>query len=213
MTLSLATGSAKAALKVKLNAHLWVRDEHDWYVEPEWCSVRLFEEEQFSGDVFDPSCGTGRIVRAARGKGLFASGADIVIRPGLDDLTICDFLTGANRIIATNIVSNPPFKLCGDRANYAYVKRALAVSMRKVALLMPIAWLNGDERSRWLETTPLRRVLVLTPRPSMPPGAVIASGKKPGQGTADFAWYVWQKGYKGAPEIRWLRRDKDVVAP
>lgn len=191
-----------------LNAHLWVRDEHDWYVEPEWCSERLFAEEPFSGDIFDPSCGTGRIVEAAIAAGYHASGADIVVRTAVDfEITLRNFLSDDEIIIAHNIVSNPPFKHCGDRADYTYVKRALKASLRKVALLMPIAWLNGDERSRWLETTPLRRVWVLTPRPSMPPGAVLKAGKKPGQGTADFAWYVWQHGYKGAPEIRWLRRD------
>lgn len=33
------------ALK-KLDAHVWEREENEHYVEPEWCSQRLFEEER-----------------------------------------------------------------------------------------------------------------------------------------------------------------------
>jgi hypothetical protein len=45
----------------KRQSHLWVRDKHDFYVEPEWVSRRLFEVESF-GAVWDPACGSGRIV-------------------------------------------------------------------------------------------------------------------------------------------------------
>ena len=71
----------------KRESHLWERDEHDWYVEPEWCSQRLFEKEIFLGEVFDPACGLGRIVIEARNAGLSAGGMDLVDR-GYDSTTI-----------------------------------------------------------------------------------------------------------------------------
>ena len=76
-----------------------------------------------------------------------------------------------------------------------------------MALLLPANWVQGDKRSRWLDRSPLRRVYFITPRPSMPPGAVIAAGQKPGNGTTDYAWFVWQVDYDGPAEICWLRRD------
>ena len=190
-------------------AHVWARDPHDWYVEPEWVSKRLFEEESFEGGVLDPACGSGRIVRAAEAAGLVAFGTDLIEREG-GCVGSWDFLSGdypRELLMAEaygpceNTVSNPPFK---DAERF--VRIALAITPRKVAMLLPISWLNGDKRSRWLETTPLRRVWIITPRPSMPPGAVIAAGHKPGQGTQDFAWFVFLRGYDGRPEIRWLRR-------
>jgi hypothetical protein len=51
-------------------AHLWERDPHDFYVEPAWCSERLFEAERFEGDVLDPACRIGRICVAGRQAGL-----------------------------------------------------------------------------------------------------------------------------------------------
>ncbi|WP_406853512.1 hypothetical protein ABEG18_13145 [Alsobacter sp. KACC 23698] len=183
---------------VKLNAHLWARHPDDWYVEPEWVSERLFAVERFRGTVLDPACGTGRIVRAAQMAGLHAWGEDIVVRSP-DCARVSNFLI--ERVGANNVISNPPFKHAE-----AFVTRALEVAMDKVAMLLPSAWVHGDERSRWLESTPLRRVLFITPRPSMPPGPVIEAGIKAGGGTSDFAWFIWHQNFDGKPELGWSRR-------
>jgi hypothetical protein len=100
-----------------------------------------------------------------------------------------------------SIVSNPPFGIADS-----FAVRALSLAT-KVALLLPTKWMNGAKRGAWLETTPLRRVWLLAPRPSMPPGPVIEAGLKPGNGTVDFCWMVWERGYEGHSELRWLRRD------
>lgn len=189
----------------KRESSLWARSEHDWYVEPSWCSLRLFEEEPFRGWVFDPACGQGNILRSAWAHGLEAFGSDIVAR--FPDAVVEDFLN-SQIVHADNIVSNPPFALCDDRkaGTHPFVERCLDRAIRKVALLLPANWVQGDGRSRWLEKTPLRRVWFLSPRPSMPPGAVLAAGMKPGNGTTDYAWFVWQHDYDGRPEVRWLRK-------
>ena len=183
----------------KRESHLWERDEHDWYVEPEWVSERLFEREIFIGDVMDPACGMGRIVIEARKAGLASSGMDLVDR-GFNYMC-CDYMQ-LEYAFFDNIVSNPPFSIAE-----AFARKALEQSKRKVALLLPANWVQGDRRSRWLETTPLLRVYFITPRPSMPPGRVIQAGVKPGNGTTDYAWFVWERHYFGPPRIDWIRRD------
>jgi hypothetical protein len=183
----------------KRDSHLWARDPQDYYVEPEWCSVRLFEMEQFNGAIWDPACGMGRIVRAAEAAGYTAFGTDIVSRG--QNLGRLDFMT-CGPVDARNIVSNPPFRIAEK-----FVQKALAFATGKVAMLLPANWVQGDKRSRWLQNTRLRRVLFITPRPSMPPGLVIEAGLKPGNGTTDYAWFIWDGEHYGAPEIGWLRRD------
>jgi len=191
----------------KRESSLWAREANDWYVEPEWCSQRLFEVEQFQGMICDPACGLGNIVAAARRRGYTAYGRDIVRRSGFCGVQQ-DWLVPTKNDTHDNIVSNPPFGLCDDRKTktFPFVERCLERARHKVALLLPSNWIQGDARSRWLETTPLYRVYFLSPRPSMPPGQVIEAGLKPGNGTTDYAWFVWLRGYDGAPEIRWLRR-------
>lgn len=189
----------------KRESHLWKRDPLDWYVEPEWCSERLFEMEKFKGPIWDPAAGTGRIVQAAKTARYEAYATDIEPR-GYAHVSRYDFfdVPDEQRWKPGNIISNPPFSLAEK-----FAQIALRVAQRKVALLLPANWVQGDKRSRWLETTPLRRVLFLTPRPSMPPGAVVVSGGKPGNGTTDYAWFIWDhESAAGStkPEIGWCRR-------
>jgi|SRR5438876_1766334 len=88
----------------------------------------------------------------------------------------------------------------------AGVKPEAASNVLATSLLARVAtWLQGDRRSRWLATTPLARVLFITPRPSMPPA--IMAGQKPGNGTTDYGWFIWSRGHTGAPQIGWLRRN------
>jgi hypothetical protein len=193
-------GSEVEPTRVAKDAGIWARQGEDWYVEPEWCSKRLFETERFDGGIYDPACGMGRIVNSAHDAGWIAFGNDIVSR---GNYRAIDFLSNEGCECPTpNIVSNPPFDISEQ-----FVKKALLFADQKVVMLLPATWHCGDKRSRWLETTPLRKVLFLTPRPSMPPGHVILAGGKPGGGTKDFAWFIWEQGFEGCPELGWLRRD------
>jgi hypothetical protein len=208
---------------VEKRAHLFQRHPEDYYIEPSWTSERLFQTVAFEGTIVDPACGSGRVVRAARqhrdrvkplgdNRITKALGYDIVKRSKECHDDIEDFLTSDYE--TDNIVSNPPFGLCG-KANkksrhsedFAFVKRTLVTAEKKVALLLPLPWMTGADKAAFLQTTPLEQVLVLTPRPSMPPGPVIEAGEDPGGGTEDFAWFIWNRAYKGKPTLGWLNRD------
>jgi len=180
-------------------SHLWQRAEGDHYVEAEWCSERLFDVEPFEGTIWDPACGFGRIPKAAKGRGLKTYASDLVDRgyDGLDELS--DFFAREDGV-APNVISNPPFVMFKPFALKALSLR----STRKVALIWLVRRLNA---AQWLEDTPLARVWLLRPRPSMPPAHVIARGDKPGNGSQDFAWLVWDKQHRGPPTIGWLHRD------
>lgn len=188
-------------MKPKL-AQIWDREEHEHYVEPEWCSQRLFEVEPFVQEIWDPACGFGRICESARAFGHAVKATDVVDRGYGRFHGARDFLSEDD--MAANIVSNPPFDMFQDFANHA-----LKLARNKVALIWLVPRLNA---ARWLAETPLARVWLLTPRPSMPPGHTITAGQKPGGGTQDFCWLVWEQGYRGKPELGWLRRDPAPTA-
>jgi hypothetical protein len=183
-----------------INAHKWAREPNEHYVEEFWCSERLFEEEEFAPNIWDPCCGFGRICISAMKAGIRAFGTDILNR-GYDDFGGShDFLL-KERWRSPNIVCNPPFNLVAQ-----FAQRALAdPRVLKVAMIFPTARLNA---AHWLRETPLIRVWLMTPRPSMPPGHTITAGEKPGGGKVDFCWLVWERGHVGSVEMRWLRRDK-----
>jgi hypothetical protein len=177
-------------------SHIFDRDDDDFYVEPAWCSARLFAVEPFAGLIWDPAAGSGTIPRAARAAGLSNFAGDIANRGSGPRQ---DFLIAIAPAEAFNVVTNPPFRLAR-----AFVERALELGAKKTAMIFPTARLNA---ARWLEPLPLAKIFLLTPRPSMPPGEVIARGEKPGGGKMDFCWLVFDRNHSGPIELRWLHRD------
>jgi hypothetical protein len=157
------------------------------YVEPEWCS-----------SIWDWCCGTGRIPDAACHAGYQAVASDVVDRGYPHQNWTLDALQ-CQRLRGDNIICNPPAHLIEEFVHHALELKPAAVAMIWILRRLPAA--------RWLAETPLARIYLLTPRPSMPPGEVIARGEKPGGGKEDFVWLVWRRGHVGPPELHWLHRD------
>jgi len=185
----------------RVSAHWWKRADGDHYVEPSWCSARLFDEEEFIGTIQDPACGFGTIVKSAVAAGHAAFGTDIADRGFAGQRRTGDFLEQRSRV--ANVVTNAPFNVARQ-----FALHALELATGKVAMIFPTARLNA---AHWIAGTPLRRIWLLSPRPSMPPGHVIASGGKVGGGKMDFCWLVWERGYRGLPDLAWLYRDPPLV--
>jgi hypothetical protein len=216
-------------------SHVFNRDYWDHYLEPEWVSERLFEVEDFKGPILDPACGWGRILVSAKKHGFETMGSDIVADrdpKGCDHFRHYSFLhIPIDRrpfhwwTQAGSIVCNPPFENMQN-----FIKRACSLmypdrhgdrwsktNIIKVAMICPIRRLPA---ATWLEKLPLARVLMLTPRPSMPTAQHIEAGGKIGGGTQDFCWLIFKLGwhtgrlyagrwYPGRPAaMGWLHRDK-----
>jgi hypothetical protein len=193
-----------ASIAKPVSAHSWEREKDDHYVEPFWCSERLFEEERFEQSIWDPCCGFGRIPESAEQAGMIGMGTDIVHRGWRGQKATLDFLR-SETTLSENIVCNPPFNVAGLFARHAID----LPGVDKVAMVFPTARLNA---AHWLKGTPLARIWLMTPRPSMPPGHTIAAGENPQGGKMDFCWLVWTRGRIGPAEIRWLYRDKSKQA-
>lgn len=190
--------------KTEKNAHLWEADPDGWYVEEPWVWERLFEKERFFGEIVDPSCGMGRCVTAARAAGYTVHGRDLIARYPIVEREE-NFLESTE--VVDNICTNPPFHLVND-APYPYLMQALKLARKKVAIVARSSWIFGEERSKDMERWPLYRVYHLTPKPSMPPGAVIAAGESPGNGQIDYVIAVFLKGFTGHWTGHWLRKDR-----
>lgn len=187
-------------------SHIFEKERHGHYVEPRWCSRRLFEVEKFTGSIYDPAVGWGHITTEARLAGYTVRGSDIVDR-GRHELGRYfrkkDFLQPVPyfKIEPFSIVCNPPFDFVRE-----FCEHALELGAVKVAMIMLARRLNA---AHWLQALPLESVYLLTPRPSMPPGDWIAAGGEPGGGKQDFVWLVFSRGRRliPDPELKWLHRD------
>jgi len=175
-------------------AHVWERDERDWYVEPARCTRQLLAHERFQGVVWDPACGQGNIVETLLVTGHQALGTDIVRRVPKEATWFHgerDFLA-MERPVALNIVMNPPFFRA--KGTESFIRKALSFPVFKVAAFCDIRFLAGGKRAEGLYTDhPPSRVYVVTPRASCPPGRFLQDGGKAGNGSSDWVWLVWDR--------------------
>ncbi len=151
--------------------------------------------ESFEGSVYDPAAGQGTIEKACANTGIHCVSNDIAIRKGSKVTEGTDFLT-SDDAMWPNIICNPPFKLAEQ-----FIRKALERTKFKVAMLLPLAFLESMKRADLFDTKPLARVHVFRRRVSMPPGN---SDIKAKGGMVAFAWFVWEHGFDGHPEIHWL---------
>lgn len=210
--------------KRERKSHVWQKHPDNWYVEERWCVEALFREVSFEGTIHDPCCGMGTIPLVAIANKHRATGSDVADRwlggyiGSIHDFKIKRYQDDTRT--HDNIVCNPPFDDI-NKPPLPFLQWALdhVAYWGVVALLVPFKWFGGDKRSRILETMPLARVLILTPRPSMPPGDALldmwACGEEPGGGREDFAWVIFDRHHTNAdgddmpPEIGWIHRDQD----
>ena len=198
-----------AELSNAATRHPW-----DWYVEQPWVTEQLintlpvnyFDETT----IYDPCCGRGTIPRVFSNPHRYdAIGSDLFKRwPDHQTLFRCDFRSkSAGEIIHSagldekniSIVSNFPYsqqdgKLVRGLAE-EFCRKALQIATHRVCALLPIKWMAGQARQRFLSEHPPRFYLILNERPSMPPGDMI---EKMGyqafkRGKVDYMWVVWDK--------------------
>lgn len=193
--------------KTEKAAHIWARDALDWYVEDQRVTRQLLIVERFVGEIHDPCCGVGNIVRAARDLGYQAWGSDIKRRVPEETQWWRgerDFMNG-QVFDYDNIISNPPYM--GGAGTEAFIRAALTRTFGKVCVFVDRRFLTGKRRAAGLYTDhPPTRVWEITPRPSCPPGEYLEAGNKAGGGTADYAWLVWDMtAPSGSTALGWLK--------
>lgn len=170
------------------------REPDDFYPTPPEGTRALLSVEQFDGDIWEPACGDGAISRELEAAGYTVHSTDLIDRGygvgGVDFLL--DYQTRA-----ANIITNPPFKFAEE-----FVRHALTRTTGKVAMLARLAWLEGIQRGRFFQSSPLARVWVFSARLHMQRAR--AATKTDAGGMIAFAWFVWEHGWRDAPRLGWL---------
>ena len=97
-----------------------------------------------------------------------------------------------------DIVTNPPFKYALE-----FVKQALKIvnNGRKVCMFLRIQFLEGKERKEFFKDFPPKTIYVSSSRIKC---AINADFNSLGSSALCFAWFVWEKGYKGDTIIKWI---------
>ena len=157
----------------------------------------MLEHENFEGTILEPCCGEGHISEVLKECCYTVFSNDLIDR-GYGE-TFKDFLTEDFEKV-DNIITNPPFKYAKE-----FIEKSLQVSNKKVAMFCKLQLLEGVARKDMFENTPLKTVYVFSKRQNpLRNGSEFDENGKRWASTMAFAWFLWEQGYEGQPEIKWL---------
>ena len=187
--------------------HDTVREDEDFYATLTMAVQKLIDAFglELSRDkcILDPCVGKGHILKPFRDVGYTVEGTDLIKRNDLWDNSIVypgehDFLKRSEPIHDSNIVTNPPYKICLDFAKKGI---ELVDDNRYMCMLLKIQFLETKARYEFFKEYPPKYIYVFVNRIGCIPGGETDENKS---SAICYAWYIWQKGYAGDPMVRWI---------
>lgn len=166
-------------------------EKDHFYPTPPAGTHALLKVETFAGGIWEPACGEGHMSNVLADAGHHVISTDLVDR-GFGEPRV-DFLM-EQRLLAPNIVTNPPFKL-GEQ----FARKAFDLGADKIALLCRLMWLETEGRRVLFEECGLARVHVFAKRLGMAKAGLADKG-----GMVPYAWFVFERGHEGAPSLGWV---------
>lgn len=166
----------------------------DFYETPKYAVDKLLEVEKFEGTILEPCSGNGAISKVLEAAGYEVISSDlrqegIYGNGGMDIFSM-------EGIQANNLVTNPPY----GRKILTFIKHLLTLTDKKTCLLLRLAFLEAQSRYPFFkEEDTLKNVYVFSKRVIMLKDGEPMTGSK-----MSFAWFVWDKEYRGRPSIDWL---------
>ena len=177
-----------------------IRPEGDFYAtDPHTTEIFLKKLKKdgvnLPNEITEPCCGEGHISEVLIKHGYKVDSYDLYDRGY--GITGVDFLKSSLK--AKCFFTNPPFKNSLD-----FVKKALENTKKDggVIMLLRLQFLEGKERNKFFKEHPPKYIYVNSTRQNCARNADFATYEK---ATAMcFTWFIWKKGFKGEPTIRWV---------
>lgn len=178
------------------------RAENDYYATDPLAAHLLLEREGFSQNVWECASGENHLADVFRHYGYTVRTSDIVKRTPTTE--VLDFLDCNVQHWDGDIITNPPYTNAQE-----FVEKALSVVSegQKVAMFLRLQFLEGLHRYDLFKENPPKVVYVSSKR--------IRCGKEGEFNTSSssiiaYAWFVWEKGYKGGTSIEWINHGENV---
>ena len=191
-----------AAAPDSVNRASRFRGEDDFYKTPPDAVWPLLSAADIPATFWEPACGDGAIAKVAE-----AAGHDVIasnlIDYGFGDAPV-DFLA-TTELRAPCILTNPPFSLADE-----FLEHAWALGASDVFMLLRTKFVEGARRyDRIHRRIPMRSIYQFVERVKFY-SASAPIEDQPGWNTEAFAWFHWQRGYAGKPELNWIRKTAQI---
>lgn len=190
------------------------RVEHDFYATDPVAVEKLLLQYSINGtEILEPCVGNGNIANALQdfyNHSLNITGIDIVDR-GYPNTIVHDFLTWETDRKFDCIITNPPFSLAKE-----FVEKSMDLLNEgsieedgypngQLIMFLKIQFLEGEKRKELFDKYPPKYIYVFRNRmATWNSGQPLDPNGKRWATTMCHAWFVWEKGSKTEPIVRWL---------
>ncbi len=188
------TADKRAVIKMLGGKGAEERAQHDYYATPPKAVELLLGKEVFAPEIWEPACGEGHIAKVLTAHGYTVRATDLIDRNyGEGGI---DFLLGSEKWDG-DIMTNPPYSLAVE-----FVRKAIdsVPQGHKIAMFLRLNFLEGKARRKLFDEYPPKTVYVCSSRQSCGKNGDFRGGTN----AVAYAWFVWQKGFKGSPQIDWI---------
>lgn len=174
------------------------RQGEDFYATSPIATKKLLQSGiEFARDVWEPACGQGHISEVLKAYNHEVRSTDLNYRNygegGVNFLLEYKKWKG-------DIITNPPYVLAQEFVEHSL---ELIEEGRKVAMLLKLTFLESKRRKKLFLQNPPKDVLVFSERIQCAKNGDFARYPELG-GAQAYAWFVWEKGFKGRPQISWI---------
>lgn len=147
-------------------------------------------------NIWECACGMGHLSKVLERKGYYLLNSDIVDR-GYSNFTE-DFLKHKGEDIAYDILTNPPYKYAKE-----FVEHALDIQAEGyyTVMFLKIQFLEGQARKELFKKYPPKYIYVNSARQTC---YINGDMSKKMSSASCYCWYIWQKGFKNEPIVRWI---------
>ena len=179
------------------------REVNDYYATEPLALEKFLDAIDFPlhNFVWEPACGGGHLVDVLLKRNHVVFATDIVNRDSRA-MMVKDFLkTDPKSDWTGDILTNPPF-----RQAEKFVTKGLELLKRgnHLILFQRIMFLESSKRYKLFEKHPPKYIYVHSSRVATAKNGDFEKYKDGGKSLC-YAWFVWQKGCKDEPTIRWIK--------
>ena len=185
------------------------REENDYYATDPIAIDKLLQVEMPNCYIWEPACGGGHLALRLINNCYTVFESDIVKR-GFRCDAIHDFLSDTLpknlyykfRGQAFDILTNPPYKQATE-----FVIKALEILPVgcKCYMFLKLTFLESEKRYKQIfKDNPPIRIHVFSKRVACAKNGDFSRVKESGGSVTAYAWFVWEKGYKGTTTVDWI---------
>lgn len=181
------------------------REDNDFYAtDPK--ALRLFLEKLKEDNIvlnkyiWECASGLNHLANTLKEYGYIVTSTDLIDR-GCQD-KVLDFLTVEfNTKKPITILTNPPYKFATD---FIYKALDLIEDKQYVIMLLKVQFLEGKARKKLFKKYPPKYIYIHSERQLCAKNGDFETMRKGGGSAVAYAWFMWEKGYKGETLCRWI---------